>query len=113
MIFITVYKINPKLLKIAAKKYAFVFSDSENLTKAVLCLIKSGKKLPEKSFLYNLKGKYILIIEGATQRSIRIIDEFSTYKTDNTVKIELINEYGTQLIKNNAIINYGVAFLKN
>lgn len=112
MIFITVYKFNPKLIKIATKKIAFVFPESESLTKAILCIMNSSKIGLEKSSLYTLKGKYILIIEGAIKGDTRVINEFCCYKTDNAVKIELIKEYGVQLIKSNAIKRYGVAFLK-
>ena len=109
----TVYKINKNNLKITPKKYAFFFSDSENLTNAVLFLIKIPETKIYKSSLYKLKNKYVLLTEELCSSLCDALNEFCFRKTDNSVMIEHIKEYGKPLIINNAINRYGVAFSRN
>ena len=113
MIFIIVYKLNKKLIKIAKKEYAFFFPDSESLTRAILFLMNNAPTTAPQSDLYFYKENYILILKPLNNRIISAINEFCFYKTENKIKIELIKEHGKPIIKNNAIKRYGVAFSKN
>ena len=100
-------------LKIVTKRYAFLFSDSESLTKAILFLLKIPKTEFCRSSLYKLEQKYILLTENLSCDVTDSLHEFCLIKTKNPLIIEYIKEYGKPLIINNAIKRYGVAFSKN
>lgn len=106
----TVYKINRNSVRISSNKQCLFFPDSESLTRAVLILMKSLKSSGEKSALYALNGRYILILENIPPCIINTVNEFYCYKTDNQIKIESIKEYALSIIENNAITRYGAAF---
>ncbi len=55
----------------------------------------------------------MLISKSLNRKTLAALNEFSFYKTENNIKIEMIREYGKTLITDNAIKSYGVAFLKN
>ena len=105
----TVYRLNKSLIRVAKKKYALYFSDSESLTKAVLLIFDKGKQTA--SSLYSFKNKYVLVTEIINPKNLMAINEFCFYKTNDNIKIEFIREYGKPLITNNAINCYAVAFL--
>jgi len=107
----TVYRLNKSLIRAVKKKYALFFLDSESLTKAVLLIFDKGKQTA--SSLYLFKNKYVLITESINHKILMSINEFCFYKTNDSIKIEFIKEYGKSLITNNAINCYGVAFLKD
>lgn len=113
MIIIIVYKLNNNLIKIAKKEYAFFFPNSESLTRAVLFIMNKTPKTALQSALYFYNGNYILILKALNNRIISAINEFCFHKTQNEIKIELIEEHGKPIITNNAIKRYGVAFLKD
>lgn len=90
----------------------YMFKNSEKLTLAINCLYRNRNTRFLNSELFKLNGKYYLTVKKKERKSIENIEEFSdnTFKTNLTVSI--LNEYGKQLIRKNAIKVYGKAFAK-
>lgn len=91
----------------------FEFSNSENLTLAILHLYKSKAYTLYKSSLYKVSGGYRLIVKNKNGKTHHLqINEFYRFKSEDFLVVAETKEYGKQLIKDSAIEQYGKAFAK-
>ena len=101
----------PPQRKYRKSEILFYFSNSENLTKAIIFLYK--KKPFIKSSLYKNNKSYELILTADDRwPTVKQLSEFAYCKTKNYIRIAAIKEHHKSLIKNNAVKTYGKAFLK-
>lgn len=98
--------------KTSDKDYTLFFSDSENLTLAILQLYKYYKHKKAKSSLFKMANGYALIIQSQNEKSFLKIKHFFETMSDSPVSAEYTREYGISIITGNAVERYGKAFLK-
>jgi len=93
-----------------AKEHILNFKNSEDLTRAILCIYRSKPYCKMKSSLYSLAGKFILIIENRSL--LPQAKELAERVCTSHIYAEYVREYGKLLIDDNAVSVYGKAFLK-
>lgn len=103
--------ITVSLIKMELKKYyIFDFSNSENLTRAVLLLYKNRATKNINSTLYKMPDFFRLIIYSEFKPILNSLNEFYFRKSENLLEKAYSEEYGKVLIQDFAVKTYAQFF---
>lgn len=89
----------------------FEFSNSESMIIGITRLFKSRSHIV--SSLYKMQRTYRLIISVKADSDFIFMNEFCLRQSDSPAEIAYTEEYGTLIVKNDAVAKIGKAFSKS
>ena len=89
----------------------FEFSNSESMIIGITRLFKSRSHIV--SSLYKMQRTYRLIISVKADSDFIFMNEFCFRQSDSPAEIAYTEEYGTLIVKNDAVAKIGKAFSKS
>lgn len=90
----------------------FEFSNSDTMISGVTRLYKSRRSHMESS-LYKMPRTYRLIISVKADSDYIFMNEFCLRQSDSPAEVAYTEEYGTLIVKNDAVAKIGKAFSKS
>lgn len=89
----------------------FEFSNSESMIIGITSLFKSRSHIV--SSLYKMQCTYRLIISVKADSDFIFMNEFCLRQSDSPAEVAYTEEYGTLIVKNDAVAKIGKAFSKS
>ena len=90
----------------------FEFSNSESMIIGVTRLYKS-RRFNGESNLYKMQRSYRLIISARADSDFIFMNEFCLRQSDSPIEVAYTEEYGTPIVKKDAVAKIGKAFSKS